>query len=125
MISYSTNWMGPAGMWWYRENGYTEMVSKVLEKDSIVSDHKAGDTIEYEDITEYWYGGRIDVYGLPEDEYYNGKGEIGLPIMDGPSYGSFSEWLEKFETETMWSLDQLVEEYEKNNPKIRWHNENL
>ena len=119
MISYSTNWMGPCGMWWFRENGYTKMVTKTLEKDSLVSDHKAGDVIEFEDITEYWYGGRIDIYGTG-DPYGD---EMGLPIMDGPSYKGFSEWLEKFETETVWNLDQLVEEYEKTNPKIRWHDE--
>lgn len=119
MISYSTNWMGPAGMWWFRENGYTRTVTKVLEKDSWYSDAKKGDTIEYEDITEYWYGGRIDIYGTG-DPYGD---EMGLPIMDGPSYKRFSEWLETFETETVWTLDQLVEEYEKSNPTIRWHKE--
>lgn len=122
-ISYSTNWMGPCGMWWFRENGYTRTVTKTLNSDSKISDKKAGDTVETEEITEYWYGGRIDVYGLPDDEYYCGKSEMGLPIMDGPSYAGFSEWLEKFETDTMWTLSQLVEEYEKSNPKIRWHDE--
>lgn len=119
MISYSTNWMGPAGMWWYRDNGYSKMVSRVLEKDSLVSEYKAGDTVHYEEVTEYWYGGRIDIYGT--DEMYNS--EMGLPIMDGPSYKGFSEWLEKVETDSVWSLDQLVAEYEKSNPKIRWHKE--
>jgi len=110
-------------MWWFRENGYTRTVTKTLNSDSKISDKKAGDTVETEEITEYWYGGRIDVYGLPDDEYYCGKSEMDLPIMDGPSYAGFSEWLEKFETDTMWTLSQLVEEYEKSNPKIRWHDE--
>ena len=110
-------------MWWFRENGYTRMVTKVLQKDSMVSDHKAGETIQFEEITEQWYGGRIDIYGLPEDEYYNGKDEMGLPIMDGPSYGSFSQWLEKFETDTVWTLNELVAEYERTHDKIRWHDE--
>lgn len=116
-ISYSTNWCGPAGMWWFRENGYTRMVTKVLEKDSPLTNRKAGDVVEYEDITEYWYGGRIDIYGT-DDPYGD---EMGLPIMDGPSYKEFSEWLETFETENVWTLDHIVEEYEKNHPKIRWH----
>ena len=119
MISYSTNWMGPAGMWWFRANGYTKMVTKILEKDSPLTNAKKGDTITYEDVTEYWYGGRIDIYGTG-DPYGD---EMSLPIMDGPSYKGFSEWLENFETETIWSLDQLVAEYEKTHNKIRWHDE--
>lgn len=121
MISYSTNWMGPAGMWWFRENGYTKMVTKILEKDSPLTNAKKGDTITYEDVTEYWYGGRIDIYGTG-DPYGD---EMSLPIMDGPSYKGFSEWLENFETETIWSLDQLVAEYEKTHNKIRWHDESI
>ena len=119
MITYSTNWMGPAGMWWFRENGHTRMITRVLEEDSRVTSAKKGDTVTQEEITEYWYGGRIDVYGT-DDPY---GVELGLPIMDGPSYKGFSEWLEKFETETVWSLEQLVEEYEKSHDKIRWHDE--
>lgn len=115
-ISYSTNWMGPCGMWWFRDNGFTKTVTKVLDKDSPWSDAKKGEKVTYEDITEYWYGGRIDIYGTG-DPY---GGEMSLPIMDGPSYRDFSDWLEKFETETIWTLDQLVEEYEKTHDKIRW-----
>lgn len=123
MISYSTNWMGPVGMWWFHENGYTKVVTRVLEKDSLLTNAKAVDTIDYEEVTEHWYGGRIDVYGLDSDEFYNGKDEMGLPIMDGPSYWGFSEWLENFKTKTVWSLDELVAEYEKTHDKIRWHSE--
>lgn len=106
-------------MWWFRENGHTRMITRVLEEDSRVTSAKKGDTVTQEEITEYWYGGRIDVYGT-DDPY---GVELGLPIMDGPSYKGFSEWLEKFETETVWSLEQLVEEYEKSHDKIRWHDE--
>ena len=110
-------------MWWFRENGYTRRVTKVLEKDSPLTNRKAGDVVEYEEITEQWYGGRIDIYGLPEDEYYNGRSEMSLPVMDGPSYAGFSRWLEAFKTETVWTLDQLAEEYERTHDKIRWHRE--
>lgn len=115
-ISYSTNWMGPAGMWWFRDNGFTRMVTKVLDKDSPLTNRKKGDIVEFEDITEYWYGGRIDIYGT-DDPYGD---EMSLPIMDGPSYRGFSEWLKKFETDKVWTLNELVTEYQKNNPKIRW-----
>lgn len=121
MISYSINWMGPAGMWWFRENGYTKMVTKILEKDSPLTNAKKGDRVTYEEVTEYWYGGRIDIYGTG-DPYGD---EMSLPIMDGPSYNDFSKWLENFETETVWSLDQLVAEYEKTHNKIRWHDGNV
>lgn len=104
MISYSTNWMGPVAMWWFKENGFVDDSGK---------------------ITEQWHGGRIDIYGLPEDEYYAGKSEMSLPIMDSPSWEGFSRWLEDFETDSMWSLEQLVAEYEKNHNKIRWAKNNL
>lgn len=120
MISYSTNWMGPVGMWWFRENGFVEVKEKVLEKDSQFSNKKKGDTVSYEDITKHWYGGRIDIYGLPENEYYNGKSEMALPIMDGPSWSAFSKWLESFTSEEVLSLDALVTEFEKSNDKIVW-----
>lgn len=108
MISYYTNWMGPIGMWWFRKNGYTRLACD-----------KEDDTREYEEITEHWCGGRIDIYGT--DKPYGD--EIRLPIMDGPSFSSFSKWLNDFETETVWSLNQLVTEYEKTHDKIRWHDE--
>lgn len=119
-INYSTNWMGPTGMWWYKENGFTRRVTRVLDHDSQFSDAKAGDTVEYDEITEHWYGGRIDIYGLPEDEYYCGQSEMSLPIMDGPSYAVFSRWLETFETDRVWTLEQLSQEFERTHPPIRW-----
>lgn len=120
IISYSTNWMGPSGMWWFRDNGFTKIVNKVLTEDNRFSGVKKGEVIEVEEITKYWYGGRIDIYGLSQEEYYGGQSEMSLPIMDGISYKNFSEWLEKFESKTVLSLDELVEEFEKNNPKINW-----
>lgn len=119
-ISYSTNWMGPSGMWWFRDNGFTQIVKKVLTEDNRFSGAKKGDEVEIEEITKQWYGGRIDIYGLPEDEYYCGQSEMGLPIMDGISYRNFSDWLENFESTTLLSLDELVEEFEKSYPKINW-----
>ena len=38
--------------------------------------------------------------------------ELGLPIMHGEDYNRFSAWLETFETDDVWTLDQLVEIYE-------------
>lgn len=94
MITYSTNWMGPINRKWIEENG------------------------------NGWAAGRIDIFGdiITNGEYL----EIGLPMMDKHDWNNFTRWLEGdydskgFETETVWTLDQLVEEYEKTNPKITW-----
>lgn len=63
---------------------------------------------------EHWAGGRIDVHGGDEPD------EIGLPIMHGADYARFSAWLSELKTETLWTLEEIVEEYEKENPTIRW-----
>lgn len=120
MITYSTNWMGPAGMWWYRENGFTKLTTKTLDNDSALTNRKRGDVVEYEEVTEYWYGGRIDVYGLDTEEYWCGTSELALPIMDAKSWSGFSTWLRSFESTRFYSLQELVTAYETTNPAIRW-----
>jgi hypothetical protein len=94
---YSTNWMGPAGLWWYEERG-------------LLNDKK--------EITEHYSCGRIDVRGGDTDIYYGD--EIGVPPMRSEDWTRFGDWLDTFETDFMWTLDQLVELYERKNPKIRW-----
>ena len=63
-----------------------------------------------------WAGGRIDVSGTNEPFGI----ELSLPIMKSTDYSRFSEWLWRISTTDLWSLDQLVELYEKDNPKITW-----
>jgi hypothetical protein len=116
MVSYSTNWMGPININWYHERGLTKIITKTLTEDCRFTSNKMGDTITLTDITERWSGGRIDVYGTGEPY----GDELSLPIMHGEDYARFSVWLRTFKTETMWTLKQLVQEYEKTNPKIRW-----
>ena len=118
-VRYSTNWMGPVAMWWYEDRGLTKTVTRILEKDSTLTNKKKGDVVEYQEITEQWAGGRIDIYGTG-DPYGD---ELGLPIMHGEDYNRFSDWLDTFETDDVWTLDQLVEMYERVNPKIRWAND--
>jgi hypothetical protein len=65
---------------------------------------------------DQWAAGRIDVYGTG-DPYGE---EIGLSPIHNDDWNRFSEWLENFITEDMWSLKQLVDEYEKTNPRILW-----
>jgi hypothetical protein len=117
MITYSTNWMGPINVDWYRQRGLTKTKTVVQEEDSKYTDRKKGDIYEIEEITQQWCGGRIDVRGEGLGPYGE---ELGLPIMRGDSYNLFSDWLDTFETDDVWTLAQLVELYERANPKIVW-----
>jgi hypothetical protein len=109
MITYSTNWMGPASIDWFKNQGLTRVVTKNF----------GNETLTYDEITENWIGGRIDVYGTGDP--YNQ--EIGLPIMRDDDYGRFSKWLSGIRTEKMLSLDELVSMYEQDNAKIIWWKE--
>lgn len=95
-ITYSTNLMGPMSRDWYDERG--------LDPDK-----------------EIWCGGRIDIYGLDESQYYGGKSEYALPMMDGESWGLFSQWLENYETNDLRTFDQLIYAFEwSTRHKILW-----
>jgi hypothetical protein len=61
--------------------------------------------------------GRIDCRG---DDLGQFGDEIGLDPMKDESWAQFGKWLNTFETDYMWTLDQLVELYERENPKIEW-----
>lgn len=64
-----------------------------------------------------WSAGRIDVSGIKDDMWGT---SIGLPTMHKDSWNSFSKWLSTFQTTTVWTLDQLVAEYELTNEPIQW-----
>jgi hypothetical protein len=95
MISYSTNWMGPVNKKWYEDRNL-----------------------------ELWTysAGRIDCRGGDLGVYGD---EIGLPPMMNEDWDRFSNWLDTLKTDTMWSLPQLVEEYERTHPKITWANDEI
>lgn len=107
MITYSTNWMGPVSLKWYEDRNLTT-TKTIMVKDQLV---------ETVDITQQWAGGRIDIRGEGLGIYGE---EMSLPIMHRDCYNSFSDWLDTFETDDVWTLAQLVEMYEKDNPKIIW-----
>jgi len=117
-IRYSTNWMGPVSMHWYEQRGLVETKMITLDEDSAFSGLKAGDQYECEEIVTYYSAGRIDIHGTG-DPYGE---EIGVPPMTSEDWYRFGAWLETFETDTVWTLDQLVELYERANPKITWDN---
>ena len=104
-IRYNTNWMGPVSIDWYKSRGLTIKASVTW----------LGKTVETDEITEHYSGGRIDV--LDGSDYGD---EIGVPPMKSEDWNRFSHWLETFETDDVWTLDQLVELYERDNPKITW-----
>lgn len=115
-ISYSINWMGVVNLDWYRKNGLTNKVSKVLYEDSTWSSKKKGDILEYDEIIQEYSCGRIDVRGTG-DKYGQ---EIGLDPMMSEDWHRFGEWLSTLRTDDVWSLHELVDMYERTNPKIRW-----
>jgi hypothetical protein len=103
---------------WYEQRGLVETKMVTLEHDSVITGRKAGEQYEIEEITTHYSCGRIDVMGT-DDPYGE---EIGVPPMRSEDWASFGAWLDTFETDDVWTLDQLVELYERVNPKIRWDN---
>jgi hypothetical protein len=108
--------MGVASLDWYKKNGLTRRVSKVLQEDSTISSKKKGDILEFDEIIEQYSCGRIDVRGtgMPYGD------EISVDPMMAEDWYDFGDWLETVKTDEMLTLKQLVEMYEITNPKIRW-----
>jgi len=74
-----------------------------------------------EEHGDCWAAGRIDIYGVPNEPY---PIEYGLPPMHNEDWASFSEWLDDFETERLFSFDELVAQYEQESGTvIRWWKE--
>lgn len=120
MITYSTNWMGPVSMDWYRERGLTHEVSEVLEEDQRFGDLKAGDTWTYEEITTHYSCGRIDIRDSSK-EGYDGWDEYDLSPMHGEDWSALSDFLWDLTTETQLSYNELIELFEQHyGKKIRW-----
>lgn len=75
--------------------------------------------VNYDWVKEHgegWCIGRIDVSGTDSDY----PEELALPMMRAEDWGRFSDWLDTVETDFMWTLTQLVDQYEKTNPRITW-----
>lgn len=89
-IRYSTNWMGPVNRKWYHDKG----------------------------LAPWSYAaGRIDCRGEGLGPYGE---ELYLAPMLAEDWGRFSKWLNTFETDAMWYIKDIIELYEKENPKITW-----
>lgn len=120
-VRYSTNWMGPISLDWFRERGLTKRVTKVLDEDSSFFGKKKGDVIEYDEIIESYKGGRLDFWNPYSDSHY--PDEMGVPPMRAEDWDRFGNWLYEFETDKVLTLKEIVVEYEKTNPSIRWWKE--
>ena len=122
MVTYSTNWMGPINMDWYRKRGLTRRVSEVLAegKTFYPKGLGPGDTWEYDEITVNYCAGRIDIRDSSK-EGYDGWDEYGLSPMHVEDWNDFSGWLDDFETHDLWEFDDIIAQYEQErDTKIRW-----
>lgn len=113
MINYSTNWMGPVSTRWYEDNNipfeWRETSGKILPK------------VKYKHFLESYSGGRIDIYGLDEEEHWGGKSEYGVALMLTEDWNAFSDWLDELETYELTTYEELIDQFEHYNGKaIRW-----
>ena len=122
MISYSTNWMGPINMNWYRERGLTRKVSKVLEEGKVFYPKGLGpgDVWEYDEITTQYSAGRIDIRDDTKPGY-DGWDEYGVDPMHGGDWNALSDYLQDLKTEELVPYNTLIEQFEEHyGKKIRW-----
>lgn len=120
MITYSTNWMGPINLHWYKERGLTEKKTRVVAEDSILvkAGRKVGDVLEYDEITTYYSGGRIDIRGVPDEPWGL---EYGVAPMHGEDWNALGDYLWDLTTEDLLSYNTLIEQFETHyGKKIRW-----
>ena len=120
MVTYSTNWMGPISLDWFRKRGLTREVSVVLEEDQKFGDLKAGDTWTYAEITTNYAGGRIDI--RDDSKYgYDGWDEYGVAPMHIEDWNALSDFLDKLSGEKVVPYESLIMLFEAQyGKKIRW-----
>ena len=123
MITYSTNWMGPVNMNWYRERGLTRKVTRVVKEDDLLvklGRKKVGDVLEYDEITTHYGAGRIDIRDDTK-EGYAGWDEYSVAPMHGEDWNALSDYLWDLTTEELLSYNTLIEQFETHyGKKIRW-----
>ena len=88
-----------------------------------MSSGRLGPIKEYKSYTESYSCGRIDIYGLDENEYYAGKSEYRVSPMRTEDWNDFGEWLAKIECKVQIRYDTLIHMFEVTHKrKIRWAN---
>lgn len=88
--------MGPISLQWYRDRGIDPNLQQ-------------------------YAGGRIDVYGMNENDYYAGATAIGLPVMKAQCFNSLSAFLRGFTSSSLLRYDELIMlYYAEGNPEIEY-----
>jgi hypothetical protein len=80
-----------------------------------------GREYEYKEYLEKYSCGRIDIYGLDEQEYWGGKSEYSVAPMRAEDWNKLQDWLDELQTETLLTYKELISRFEKDYRKhIRW-----
>lgn len=109
MVNYSTNWMGPVSTRWYEDRN----IPYTLKKTS--------GGVEYKEFKVQYACGRIDIYGLQRDEYYEGRSEYGVSPMVQQDWNLLSDFLHSFETENLISYAGIISTFEESlGRSVRW-----
>ena len=125
MITYSTNYMGPINMDWFRERGLTHFITETVESEMIskIKDLPIGATYEIEVVHTYYAGGRIDIRDSSKCGY-DGWNEYGVAPMHGEDWNALSDYLWDLTTEELLPYDTLIKQFEEHyGKKIRWAEE--
>lgn len=123
MISYSTNWMGPVSIKWYKDRGLTVGICEpVTETIAHLSKNlNIGEWWEYDKIITECSCGRIDIRGLSGEEYWNGWSEYSVAPMISKDWYALSNFLVDFTSTELIPYELLIELFEKNyGRKIKW-----
>ena len=122
MITYSTNFMGPISMDWYRERGLTHFITETVDSEMIskIKDLPIGATYEIETVHTHYAAGRIDIRDSNK-QGYDGWHEYAVAPMHGEDWNALSDFLWEFASEELIPYDELIETFEKHyGKKIRW-----
>ena len=116
MISYSTNWMGPISTNWYEDRDIPFVMEKTLNSSNTAY-------IEYKHYLESYSCGRIDIYGLDEEEYYAGKNEYGVSPMRTEDWNALGDWLDNIQDDyIVMTYKEIIRQFEDHHGKpIRWY----
>lgn len=119
-FSYSTNWMGPISIRWYRDRGLTRKVTKVLKENQSFYPKglEPGDVWEYDEITTNYACGRIDIRGDTESPWGD---EYGVAPMHIEDWNAFGDWLDDLDTLYQWPYEELLDGFKNDTGiEIRW-----
>ncbi len=113
MISYSTNWMGPISTKWYEDNNIPYVIKETSGAILPIA--------KYKEYDQSYSAGRIDIYGLSEEDHWGGKSEYSVGVMESESWDHLTEFLDTYKTEDLVSPDTLIDAFEKETGhKIKW-----